>query len=49
MNRPTVCIFSTVKEPQNITGFEEPPKTVEIEDLSQKGKSMKPPRTRWTQ
>jgi hypothetical protein len=49
MNRPTVCIFSIVKEPHNITGFEEPPGTVEIEDLAQQGKSMKPPQKRWTQ
>jgi hypothetical protein len=49
MNRPTVCISSIVKEPQNITGFEEPPGAVEIEDLSQQGKSMNLPRTRWTQ
>jgi hypothetical protein len=49
MNHPTVFIFSIVKEPQNITGLEQPPGAVEIEDLSQQGKSMKPPRTRWTQ
>jgi hypothetical protein len=49
MNHPIVCIFSIVKEPHNITGFEEPPEAVEIEALSQQGKSMKPPRTRWTQ
>jgi hypothetical protein len=49
MNRLTVCIFSIVKEPQNTTVFEEPPGAVEIEDLSQQGKSMKPPRIRWTQ
>jgi hypothetical protein len=49
MNRPTVCISSIVKEPHNITGFEEPPGAVEIEDLFQQGKSMKPLRTQWTQ
>jgi hypothetical protein len=43
MNRPTICIFSIVKEPHNITGLEQPPDAVEIEDLSQQGKSMNPP------
>jgi hypothetical protein len=45
MNRPNVCIFNIVKETQNITGFEEPTGAVEIEYLTQQGKSMKPP---WT-
>jgi hypothetical protein len=49
MNRPTVCISSKVKEPHNITGFEEPQGAVETEDLFQQGKSMKPPPTRQTQ
>jgi hypothetical protein len=49
MNRPTICISSIVKEPHNITGSEEPPGAVEIEDLFQQGKSMNPPWTRWTQ
>jgi hypothetical protein len=48
MNRPTVCISSIVKEPHNITGLEEPPGAVEIEDLFQQGTSMKHPRARWT-
>jgi hypothetical protein len=34
MNRPTVCISSIVKEPYNITGFEEPQGAVETEDSS---------------
>jgi hypothetical protein len=42
MNHPTVCISSIVKEPHNITGFEEPLGAVEIEDLFQQGKSMSP-------
>jgi hypothetical protein len=49
MNRPTVCIPSIVKEPHNITGFEELPGAGEIEDLFQQGKSMNPLQTRWTQ
>jgi hypothetical protein len=49
MNRPTICISSIVKEPYNITVFVEPQGAVETEDLFQEGKSMKPPRTRWTQ
>jgi hypothetical protein len=49
MNRPTVCISSIVKEPPNISGFEEPPGAVETEDLFQQGKSINPSRTRWTQ
>jgi hypothetical protein len=49
MNRPTISISSIVKEPHNITGFEEPQGAVETEDLVQQGKYMKPPQTRWTQ
>jgi hypothetical protein len=43
MNRMNACISSIVKEPHNITGFEEPQEAVEIENLFQQMKSMKPP------
>jgi hypothetical protein len=45
----TIFISSIVKEPQNITGLEEPAGAVEIEDFVKQGKLMKPPQTRWTQ
>jgi hypothetical protein len=49
MIRPNVCTSSIVKELQNITGFEELQGAVETEDFFKQGKSMKHPRTRWTQ